>query len=88
VENARNEKGSNNRFMEVRGRGLYIGSGREEVHLGRRVGKTEVRKKMAGAYFRGDERGGGEYAHNENLRKKGQDRACIIVYPTSGGKET
>jgi hypothetical protein len=31
--------------------------------------------------------GGGENAHNENLRKKGQGRACIIVYPTSGGKE-
>ncbi len=54
------------------------------------MGKTEVRKKMAGAYIRGDERGGGggENAHNENLRKKGQGRACrYSLYSTLGGKE-
>ncbi len=64
----------------------YIGSGREEVHLGRRAGETEGRKKMAGANIKADE-GGGKNAHNENLRKKGQGRASIIVFPSSGGKE-
>ncbi len=43
-----------------------------------------MRKKMAGAYIRVDERGGGENAHNENLRKKGQDRACITCISDFG----
>ncbi len=90
MENARNEKGSNNRFMEVREEGctVYIGSGREEVHLGRRLGETEVRKKMAGAYIRGDERGGGENAHNENFRKKGQGmNSCISDFGRERGRD-